>query len=61
MQDVLEEAIAFYQREKFLEEANVAYARLREDPEAWDRELAERRISEATLMDGLALLFTRNI
>jgi len=54
MQDVLEEAIAFYQREKFLEEANVAYARLREDPEAWDRELAERRISEATLMDGLA-------
>jgi hypothetical protein len=30
-----------------------AYAALREDPVAWEQELAERGLLEGTLMDGL--------
>lgn len=46
MQAVLDEAIERYQRERFLDEANAAYARLKSDPEAWEEELAEREQSE---------------
>ena len=39
--------------EAFLDEVNAAYARLRADPEAWDEELAERRLWDRTIGDGL--------
>ena len=53
MQAVLDEAIEFYQRDKVLDEVNAASARLKENPEMWSEEMAERRVSEGTLMDGL--------
>ena len=33
--------------------ANEAYLRLRNDPKAWQEELEERRLWEATLLDGI--------
>src|SRR4029453_16719232 len=53
MQTILDEAIDQYQREKFLDEVNAAYARLRADPKAWKEELAERQDWNGTLLDGL--------
>ena len=53
MQTILDEAIDQYQRNKFLDEVNAAYARLRADPKAWKEELAERKDWDGTLMDGL--------
>lgn len=53
MQAVLEEAIQHFQREKLIDEANAAFARLKADPEAWTEELAERALWESTLADGL--------
>ena len=53
MQAVLDVAIEYYQRKKFLNEVNAAYARLKADPKAWSEELEERRTSDGTLMDGL--------
>jgi predicted DNA-binding protein len=53
MQAVLDEAIEHYQRERLLDEANAAYARLKSDPKAWQEELAERKQWDVTLADGL--------
>lgn len=53
MQGVLERAVEAYRRQWLLEKANEAYAALRNDPEKWDEEVAERREWEATLADGL--------
>ena len=53
MQAVLDDAIEYYQRDKFLNEANAAYARLKADPKAWSEELEERRASDGILMDGI--------
>jgi predicted DNA-binding protein len=53
MQAVLDEAIEHYQRGKFLDEVNAAYARLRSDPKAWKEEEAERALWDKTLADGL--------
>ena len=53
MQAVLDEAIEHYQRERLLDEANRAYARLKSDPDAWKEELTERGQWDATLADGL--------
>jgi len=53
MQAVLDEAIEHYQREKFMDEANAAYARLQANPQAWKEELEERQAWDATLNDGL--------
>lgn len=53
MQATLERAIELYRRHRFLEQANAAYAALREDAEAWQTELRERADWEATLADGL--------
>lgn len=53
MQSILEEALEQYRRDRFLREANAAYAVLRSDPEAaqdYDDELAAW---DATLADGL--------
>ncbi len=38
---------------RLLEETNRGYAALRADPAAWQAELAERSIWDATLQDGL--------
>ena len=40
-------------RQEFLERANQAYAALRNNPEAWQEELAERELWEQTLADGV--------
>ena len=40
-------------RKLLLEMGNRAYAALKEDPKAWERELAERKLWEKTLADGL--------
>jgi hypothetical protein len=53
MQAVLDEAIEHYQRDKFLDEVNAAYATLRSDPKAWKEEQAERALWDTTLADGL--------
>ncbi len=53
MQAVLDEAIEHYQREKFLDEVNTAFANLRSDPKAWNEEQAERALWSKTLNDGL--------
>lgn len=53
MQAVLDEAIEHYQRDKFLDEVNAAYATLRNDPKAWKKEQAERALWDKTLADGL--------
>jgi hypothetical protein len=53
MQAVLDEAIERYQRDKFLDEVNAAYAALRKDAKAWKREQAERAIWDKTIADGL--------
>ncbi len=52
MQVVLEAAIEQYRRRRLLEEANAAYAALRNDPNAWAEEQAERAEWEATLADS---------
>lgn len=53
MPEVLDEAIDDLYRKRFLEECNRAYARLRADPKAWADELAERKLWDVTLADGL--------
>ena len=53
MQAVLDDAIGHYQREKFLDEVNAAYARLRTDPKGWKEEVAERQTWDRALRDGI--------
>jgi len=53
MQAVLDKAIEVYRRQWFLEQANKAFASLKENPEAWEEELSERREWEVTINDGL--------
>ena len=53
MQAVLDEAIEHYQRDRFLDEVNAAYASLRNDPKAWKAEQAERSLWDKALADGL--------
>lgn len=53
VQTVLKQAIDSYRREKFLEEANAAFAALRSNPEAWNEEQQERDLWDRTSGDGL--------
>jgi hypothetical protein len=53
MQNVLDEAIDQYRRDRFLRDVNEGYARLQADPKAWQEELDERRLWDTTLADGL--------
>jgi len=53
MQTVLSKALEMYRRQQFLDQANQAFARLRQDPEAWASEVAERADWDATLGDGV--------
>ena len=53
MEAVLDEAVELYRRQRFLEEANAAFAALRMDPQAWAAEAEERAAWDMTLADGL--------
>ena len=53
MQSVLEKAIESYRRQWILQQTNEAYAALRNDESAWQEELAERRLWDSSLSDGL--------
>jgi predicted transcriptional regulator len=53
MMDVLDKALDAYRRKLFFEQLNAGYAELRADPQAWAEHQAERRLWDATLMDGL--------
>ena len=53
MPEVLDEAVETLRRMRLLEATNQAYAALRDHPQAWQIELAEREMWEATLGDDL--------
>jgi predicted transcriptional regulator len=53
MQKIIDNALEVYKREQLMEQANVAYALLREDPAAWGEIERERQEWDATLGDGL--------
>lgn len=52
--DVLDKALDAYRRKLFFEKLNDGYAELRADAAAWAAVEAERKLWDATLMDGLA-------
>ncbi|MEO0869806.1 MAG: toxin-antitoxin system protein [Cyanobacteria bacterium J06642_11] len=54
LQAVLDKAVESYRRQLFLEEANRAYAALRNDTDAWAEELEEREAWDYTIADGVA-------
>jgi hypothetical protein len=51
--DLLDKALDAYRRKLFIDQMNAGYAELRADPEAWAEHLAERKLWDSTLMDGL--------
>jgi hypothetical protein len=53
MQDLLAEAVEAMRRRRILELTNAAYAAMRDDPVAWQAEIAERQAWDVTLADGL--------
>ena len=53
MQLVLDEAVELYRREKFFEELNRGVLAVKANPQAWAKELEERKLLESTLSDGL--------
>lgn len=53
MQTILDAAIENYRRDKFFQELDEDYSRLQGDSKAWQEELAERRLWETTIVDGL--------
>ena len=53
MQTVLDDAMEHYRRDIFFRELDQDYARLQANPEAWQKELAERQLWDTTVMDGL--------
>ncbi len=53
MQMVLDRALDAYRREQFFAALDQAYEALWADPAARDEELAERKLFEGTLADGL--------
>ena len=52
MQTVLEQAVEQYRRRRFLEGLNQDFKALKENPQAWQEELAERALWDNTLLDG---------
>lgn len=53
MQAVLSRALEAYRRQRFIAEVNAGYAKLREEPSAWQTLEADRKVLEATIGDGL--------
>lgn len=50
---ILKRAVEAYRRDRFLDECDRAYARLKGDAQEWAEELAERKVWEGALADGL--------
>ncbi|MDQ2746157.1 MAG: toxin-antitoxin system protein [Acidobacteriota bacterium] len=50
--DILDDAVEVYRRQKLLSRTNQAFQKLKEDPQAWREELADRQLWERTLTDG---------
>jgi hypothetical protein len=50
---ILDRAVEEYRRRLFIDQANRAYAALRQDPEAWAEYQHELALWDCTLMDGL--------
>ena len=50
---LLAEMVEARTRQHLLEQYNQAWARVREDPEAWTEEMEDWRLLENTLTDGL--------
>ncbi|MBC7343344.1 MAG: toxin-antitoxin system protein [Clostridia bacterium] len=53
MQEIVDKALEEYRRKLFLEEANRAFAEIRNNPQAWQEELEERKAWDAAIADGL--------
>ena len=53
IQNVIEEAIEAFRRQRMIDAHNRAYAALRADPERWKAELAEREVWDEAVADGL--------
>jgi hypothetical protein len=53
MKEVLDRTSDKNRRAHMLDALNRSYSALKRDPKAWQDELAERRLWERTLMDGL--------
>jgi hypothetical protein len=53
LQQILEDAVERYRRERFFADLHAAYARLAADRAAWQEELADRAALDGTLADGL--------
>jgi hypothetical protein len=53
MTDLLDRAVDAYRRKLFFDQLNAGYAELQADPKAWAEHLAERKMWDTTLMDGL--------
>ena len=53
IESVLDRAVEHYRREAFLRDANSDFAALKKDRKAWEEELAERKLWEPALLDGL--------
>lgn len=51
---MLDRVIEHYRRQNLFEQANAAYAKLRQDPTAWQSYKRDLDLWDATLMDGLA-------
>jgi hypothetical protein len=51
---VLDKAIQQYRRQRFLDESNAAFQRLRDEPASWQEVLDERRVWDGALADGLS-------
>jgi hypothetical protein len=53
MGELLDKALAAYRRKVFFEHLDAGYAELRADQKAWAEIEAERKVRDATLIDGL--------
>ena len=53
MMEVLDKALDAYRRKVFFEGLRADFAALKADPKAWAEEQEERKVWEATRMDGL--------
>ena len=52
MQTIIEDALEQYRRRKFLEGLNEDFKALKENKDAWQEELEERKMWDKTLLDG---------
>jgi hypothetical protein len=53
MTEILDKAIEFYRRQRFLAGLNADFTALRQNKASWREELAEREAWDATVADGL--------